>query len=216
MSVFLHTTLYAFLALFPILSPPTMAPIFHQVTSGIPERQQHRLAFLVGLYTFILLTCLLFLGGWVLKLLGISVPPISIAGGLLLFHTAWRMLNRDSRVSPGDTAEYRDNMRDKAFFPITLPMTAGPGSIAVTLAMVPEGPFLAPETFITYLGRACGIFCAAVTVFLFYRFSGPFLRRLSRTGEATINQISAFVLLAIGVQIVWNGIRAYVITLGHS
>ena len=216
MAAFLQTLLYAFLALFPILSPPTMAPIFHQLTSAIPERQQHRLAFLVGLYTFFLLTSLLFLGGWALKILGISVPPISIAGGILLFHTAWKMLNRDPRVNPSDTEEYRNSMLDKAFFPITLPMTAGPGSIAVTLAMVPEGRFLAQGTLWTYLARTCGIFLAALTVFLFYRFSGPFLRRLSRTGEATINQISAFVLLAIGVQIVWNGIRAYVIALGHG
>jgi len=212
-AAFLQTTLYAFLALFPILSPPTMAPIFHQLTSGIPERQQHRLAFQVGFYTFIFLTCLLFLGGWTLKVFGISVPPISIAGGLLLFHSAWRMLNRDPRV---DASEYPDNMLDKGFFPLTLPMTAGPGSIAVTLSMVPEGHFLAPGTILTYLARACGILLAALTVFLFYRFSGPFIRRLSRTGEATINQISAFVLLALGVQIVWNGVRAYIIALGHS
>nr|WP_320133030.1 MarC family protein [uncultured Holophaga sp.] len=215
MPVFLQMTLYAFLALFPILSPPTMAPIFHQVTNGVTDRQRHRLAFLVGLYTFFLLAALLFVGGWILRILGITVPPISIAGGILLFHSAWRMLNKDAPRAASDPPERRGNMLDKAFFPITLPMTAGPGSIAVTLAMVPEGSLLGSGLLLQYLARACGIFLAALSVWLFYRFSGPFFRRLSRTGEATINQLSAFVLLAIGVQIIWNGLRAYIGALGH-
>ncbi|HNX95901.1 MAG TPA: MarC family protein [Holophaga sp.] len=213
MDGFAYRMLFAFLALFPILNPPAMAPIFLQLTSGISEGERSRLAFLIGLYTFILLTVLLYVGGWVLKLLGISIPVISIAGGLLLFHSAWRMLNRDPRLSESEKQEIRPSVQDRAFFPLTLPVTAGPGSIAVTLSLVPSGSILEWGVLSQFLALTCGIALAALTVFIFYRFASGMLQRLGKTGEATISQVAAFVLLAIGVQIIWNGIRGLLRTL---
>ena len=200
-------TLFAFLALFPILNPPAMAPVFLQLTGSVTDRERNRLARLIGTYTFIFLTSLLVIGGWTLKLLGISIPVISVAGGLLLFHSAWHMLNKDPRMSDSEKAEIQGSMMDKAFFPLTLPVTAGPGAIAVTLSLVPRGELLDPHVLLNYLAVAIGIGLAALTVFIFYRFSGAAIRRMGETGAATVSQISAFVLLAIGVQIVWNGLR---------
>ena len=207
MHVLLSKMLFAFLALFPILNPPAMAPVFLQLTGHVSEPERNRLAFLIAVYTFLFLTALLFVGGWTLKLLGISIPVISIAGGLLLFHSAWHMLNKDPRMSEAEKAELQSCMLDKAFFPLTLPVTAGPGAMAVTLSLVPSGNLMEPQTLARYLGVAGGIAMAAAAVFVFYRFSAAVIRRMGRTGEATIAQISAFVLLAIGVQIVWNGLR---------
>jgi small neutral amino acid transporter SnatA (MarC family) len=120
------------LALFPILNPPAMAPVFLTLTSAVSDRDRNRLALLIGTYTALFLTILLLVGGWILKTVGISIPVVAIA---------------------------------------------------------------------------CGILLAGATVFVFYRFSGPVIRRLGDTGAATISQISAFVLLAIGVQIVWGGVK---------
>ena len=213
MSVFIYRMMFAFLALFPILNPPAMAPIFLQLTAGLPDQERNRLAGLIGLYTFMLLATLLYVGGWVLKLLGISIPVISIAGGLLLFHSAWRMLNRNPKMSESEKEELRPEVLNRAFFPLTLPVTAGPGSMAVTLSLVPAGTLLDPQVLAHHLALTCGIGLAAATVFVFYRFSARFIHRLGKTGEATITQIAAFILLAIGVQIIWNGLRALLKTL---
>jgi multiple antibiotic resistance protein len=213
MHALIARTLFVFLALFPILNPPATAPVFLQLTGHIPDRERNRLAFLIGLYTFGFLTTLLVVGGWALKLLGISIPVISIAGGLLVFHSAWNMLNKAPKVSESEQADIRSSMHDKAFYPLTFPVTAGPGSIAVTLSLVPAGNILESHILFRYLSVAGGIALAATSVFLFYRFSGPFLRRLGRTGQAAILQLGAFVLLAIGVQIVWTGLRDLILTL---
>ena len=205
--------LFAFLALFPILNPPATAPIFLQLTAHVPDRERHRLAFLVGLYTFVFLGLVLVVGGWALKLLGISIPIISVAGGLLVFHSAWNMLNKAPKVSETEQAELKSSMRDKAFYPLTFPVTAGPGAIAVTLSLVPSGHLLQGQILFHYVSVACGIALAAACVFVFYRFSGAIIGRLGRTGQAALLQISAFVLLAIGVQIVWNGLRELIISL---
>jgi multiple antibiotic resistance protein len=207
MSVVFAKMFFAFLALFPILNPPAMAPVFLQLTGQVSDRERNRLAGLIGFYTFAFLTSLLFVGGWTLKLLGISIPVISIAGGLLLFHSAWHMLNKDPRLSESEKADFQLSMRDQAFFPLTLPVTAGPGAMAVTLSLVPSGNLMEGRTLLKYAGVAGGIALAAATVFVFYRFSGAVIRKLGRTGEAAISQVSAFVLLAIGVQIIWNGVR---------
>ena len=205
-----HLTFFTFLALFPILNPPAMAPVFLQLTGSVTDRERNRLAGLIGTYTFIFLLSLLFIGGWMLKLLGISIPVISVAGGLLLFHSAWRMLNKDERITDSEKAEIQSCMEHKAFFPLTLPVTAGPGAIAVTLSLVPAGSVMEAPVLLKYLAVGGGIALAALAVFVFYRFSGAAIRRMGPTGAATVSQISAFVLLAIGVQIVWNGLEALI------
>ncbi|HLO68411.1 MAG TPA: MarC family protein [Holophaga sp.] len=209
----LNRTFFTFLALFPILNPPAMAPVFLNLTAGVSDGERNRLSRLIGTYTFTLLTALLFIGGWALKLLGISIPVISVAGGLLLFHSAWHMLNRDPRMSDSEREEIRSSMRDKAFFPLTLPVTAGPGAIAVTLSLVPAGNVLEAPVLLRYLAVTGGIALAALSVYVFYRFSAAVMRRMGSTGAATVSQLSAFVLLAIGVQIIWNGVRGLIGTM---
>ena len=213
MTEFLERLFFAFMALFPILNPPAMAPVFLQLTGSVDERQRRKLALRIGVYTFALLTALLLIGGSLLRLLGINIHVIGIAGGVLLFHSAWHMLNKDPRVSESEAAEMQGDLTHKAFFPFTLPVTAGPGSIAVTLSLTPRDLFWETDTLVRFLATTCGIALASFTVWVFYRFSGAFLKRLGKTGEATFGQISAFILLAIGVQIIWNGIKGLVRTL---
>lgn len=203
----LNRAAIAFLALFPILNPPAMSPIFLDMTSALPDEDRHRLAVLIGKYTFMLLFTVLVAGGWLLKIFGISVPVIRIAGGLLLFNTAWRMLNNEPKFSQREQDELKTRMSSRAFFPMTMPVTAGPGSIAVTLTLVPAGSLLAASTWTDFAGISCGIAAAALSVLLFYRYSENLLKRLGVAGAQTISKISAFILLAIGVQIIWEGIQ---------
>jgi multiple antibiotic resistance protein len=182
-----------------------MAPVFQEITTGASDRRKNRMAFTVSVYTFYLLASLLLVGGWLLKLLGVSIDMIGISGGILLFHTAWRMLNRDPRLTHSEKEEIK-SMSGKVFFPLTMPMTAGPGAIAVTLSMIPEGSLFEIATIVNFFGTCLGILMVSVTVWIFYRFSGPFLSRLGHTAKATIGQISAFILLAIGVQIIWTSV----------
>jgi multiple antibiotic resistance protein len=204
---FINYAALAFLALFPVLNPPAMSPIFLDMTSPLSDDDRHRLAGLVGRNTFMLLFSVLVAGGWLLKIFGISVPVIRVAGGLLLFNTAWQMLNNAPKFSLAEQEEMKSRMTSKAFFPMTMPVTAGPGSIAVTLTLVPAGSLLSYGTWVNFAGISCGIALAALSVFLFYRYSENLLRRLGRAGAQTISKISAFILLAIGVQIIWEGLR---------
>jgi multiple antibiotic resistance protein len=212
MTVIVASAFLAFFKLFPILNPPAMSPVFHEITSGVTEEQRNLIAFNVSRYTFFLLVSILLVGGWLLKILGVSIDMIGIAGGMLLFHTAWAMLNRDDRVTHTEKKEMLD-LTSKEFFPLTMPMTAGPGAIAVTLAMVPNSNILEKASILHIIGTCLGIAVSATTVWVFYRFSGAFISRLGENGKATIGQISAFLLLAIGAQLTWTSLSNLIRTL---
>ena len=204
---FANYAVFVFLALFPVLNPPAMAPIFLDMTSAMSDEDRHRLVRLISKYTFLLLFSVLVAGGWLLKIFGISVPVIQVAGGSLLFNTAWNMLNSEPKFSRAEQEEMKGKLSSKAFFPMTMPVTAGPGSIAVTLTLVPAGSLLSSGTWVKFAGAAAGIALASLSVFLFYRYSENLLRRVGHAGTQTISKISAFILLTIGVQIIWEGIR---------
>lgn len=210
MPSFFSTMFFAFFALFPILNPPAMAPIFLEMTSSVGDRDRYHLAGLIGKYTFLMLLVVLLVGGWLLKIFGISIPVIRIAGGLLLFNTAWLMLNGAPRMSTSERDELKNHMDAHAFFPLTLPVTAGPGSIAVTLTLVPTGSLFSVEMWGKVAATAAGIGLAAFSVFIFYRYADMFIKRLGKTGSQTISKISAFILLAIGVQIIWDGVHGLI------
>ncbi len=193
----------AFLALFPILNPPAMSPVFWEMTSGFTVKERQKTAFLVGKYSFYLLASVFLFGSWLMKILGISIPVIRISGGLILFNTAWKMLseNREKKLK-----SYNDLGIRNAFYPITLPVTAGPGSIAVTLSLAPREPLNSTKIIFSSLGTVAGILAACISIFLFYRFSQNIIVRMDEEMRDSLTKISAFILLAIAVQITSDGI----------
>lgn len=213
MHEFFNRAAFGFFALFPILNPPAMAPVFMEMTSGVTDEERHRLAYLIGRNTIFLLLAALLIGGWFLKIFGISISVIRIAGGLLLFNTAWKMLNDQPTKPASSNPAPKASMLDKAFFPMTLPVTAGPGSLAITLSLVPADSEAGYAMATDYAAIMFSIILAATTVYLFYRYSEVFLKKLGQAGYNTISKLSAFILLAIGVQIVWDGISGLIKTI---
>ncbi|MEW5951668.1 MAG: MarC family protein [Elusimicrobia bacterium] len=195
----------SFLALFPILNPPAMSPVFWEMTSSFSEHDRKKTAFLVGKYSFYLLASVFLFGSWLMKILGISIPVIRISGGLILFNTAWKML---SETEKKEKKSYGDLKIKNAFYPITLPVTAGPGSIAVTLSLAPKESLYSVQIIFSSLGTVLGIFAASFTIFFFYRFSQEIIKKMDTQMKDALTKISAFILLAIAVQITSDGVLA--------
>ncbi|GAB4029235.1 MAG: MarC family protein [Elusimicrobiota bacterium] len=175
------------------------------MTSHLNEEERKKTAFLVGKYSFYLLSIVFLAGSWLMKILGISIPVIRISGGLILFNTAWQMLSGNNGKKRGS---YRNISMKSAFYPITLPVTAGPGSIAVTLSLAPKEPLYSISMFLSTIGTVAGIFLASLSIFLFYRFSQEFIKKMDMEIREAITKVSAFILLAIAVQITSDGVLA--------
>lgn len=209
---FSHAFLFVALALFPIVNPLGMAPIFLSFTAGVEDSVRCRLARLVAYNSFLLATISLLVGSYLLRFFGLSLPAVQIGGGLLVAVTGWRLLNRGSepeeRRRPPPSAE---SVMASAFYPLTMPLTVGPGSIAVMLTIGSSAPSALTQPTSALLqaaGGLAGVGAVALSIYLSYRYADRILNRLGESGINAMLRLSAFILLCLGVQIILNGYRA--------
>jgi multiple antibiotic resistance protein len=209
---FVHAFLFVALALFPIVNPLGMAPIFLSYTAGVDHATRARLARRVAYNSFMLATASLLIGSHVLKFFALSLPAVQIGGGLVVAATGWRLLNRgeeDAKArAPAASAE---SVMAGAFYPLTMPLTVGPGSIAIMLTIGSSAPNAltnSRELLLEAAGGLMGVAAVTWSIYLSYRYADRVLARLGPSGINVLLRLSAFVLLCLGVQILLNGYRA--------
>jgi multiple antibiotic resistance protein len=209
---FIETVALAAVALLPIVNPLGGAPIYLAKTVDLTVDQHGELARRVALNCALLLLASLLLGTYVLDFFGLSVPVVQVAGGLLVCSIAWSLLNAPDSP-PAMQGEARHvvtpgSLRQRAFYPLTLPITVGPGSISVAIALGADQSTGVRSAVVVGLGHITAVAIVALAVFLCYRYADRILRRLGDTGTVVVTRLSAFILLCIGVQILWNGVAA--------
>lgn len=192
-----------FLALFPIVDPFGGIPIFFTMTSSWPARERYRTAFKTGIWVFVILVTFLFFGRFVLSFFGISLPVLKIAGGLIVANTAWGMVTSHARITPEESHEAQDK-EDISLTPLAMPLMSGPGAIGVVMALAAH-----VDNSAAYIGMIVGIAGVALSVVLFFCMGGPLVRKLGPSAVGAINKIFGFLILAIAVQLVWNGIADF-------
>jgi multiple antibiotic resistance protein len=168
MSDSIDTFLLVFLAAFPIVDPIGAAMVFFSMTGRASPQLRRRMAGRIAVYSFFFLLGSLYIGAYVLAFFGISLPVLRVAGGLVVAAAGWKMLHEDAFTPTPDDAGLQSAISDqeflrKTFYPLTMPLTAGPGTIAVLIA----------------LGAA---------------------------GTEVVIRLMAFILICIGVQILWSGV----------
>ncbi|MGV8125116.1 MAG: MarC family protein [Candidatus Xenobiia bacterium LiM19] len=197
-----------FLSLFPIINPVGMAPVFMAMTSSFSAEVRHRMAVKVSFYSFMLLVGSLLGGSAILHFFGLSIGIIRIAGGLIVFHSAWDMLNAGPKLSTDETHESLEKAQEMAFFPLTMPITVGAGCIAISIAISSQlDNFLFHGALMSYLAAIAAMLALALCIFICYRYSDWLCSKLGKVGTNVVTKLSAFILLAVGVEIVWDGIR---------
>ncbi len=210
MHALVESFLLIYAGLFPVVNPVGSAPIFLAMTAYQSDAVRRSLARRVALNGFLLLLGSLFVGSHVLTFFGISLPVLRIGGGLAVASFGWTML-RDGVQPARDASEVDEDSPVDAFYPLTMPLTVGPGSISVAVALGAQRPQEVENlTDITLLGVAAvvGLAAMALTIFLCYRFAGRMTAWLGATGTNVMVRLSAFILLCIGIQIIWSGYAA--------
>lgn len=199
------------LTLLPIINPISGAPVF-LATAGRDDQTVRQLARQVAVNCWYVLVVSMLIGTYVLELFGISLPIVRIGGGLLVASTGWRMLNSQDRdevrqavADSHPVALSRTEVVRLSFFPITFPLTTGPGTIAAAIALgakLPSQPALyVVAAFVAVLGTAI----TALVIYLVYRHSGKLMQRLGDIGALVMLRLAAFMLLCIGIEIIWAG-----------
>ena len=210
-----NAILLVYAGLFPIVNPVGGAPIFLGLTRGRSEQERNVLARRVALNSFFLLVGSMLIGSHVLVFFGITLPVVRIAGGLVVAAFAWKLLHsgaalEDQRAA-GSAAAPAAPL--DAFYPLTMPLTVGPGSIAVAITLGSQRP--APEADAAHLAllagaAVAGLAAVALTVWACYRFAERTIAVVGPRGANVVVRLSAFILLCIGIQIVWNGVSTLI------
>jgi multiple antibiotic resistance protein len=194
-------------ALLPIIDPFAGAPIYLAMTSGLSRDERARTAKLVALNSFVLLLVSILIGAYVLDFFGVSIPAVQVAGGLVVCALAWSLLNGPIAPEVSAATAAADGLSQRAFYPLTMPLTVGPGSISVAITLGANPPRNLRALLITTLAHVVGVLITVVAIYLCYRYADRLVRRLGKTGTNIMIRLTAFILLAIGTQIIWNGVH---------
>lgn len=207
---FTKSVLLIVAALFPIINPPASGFIVLSLVPNATSEERADLARRITINSFVILLASLSVGAYVLSFFDISIPVLRVAGGLVIAMAGWNLLQSsdddDSANQPQSTADERRlaSLRAKAFYPLTMPITVGPGAIAVAIALGTGSPRngMLPAHLI---GVAVALVILCASIYLCVRFAGHIEKLLGATGTAIVMRLFAFVIFCIGVQIFWLG-----------
>jgi multiple antibiotic resistance protein len=207
-----RNVLLVYAALLPIVNPFGMAPIFASMTFGYNQAIRRTMAMRVAVNGMALLIASLFVGSYVLDFFGISIGAVQMGGGLVVMISGWRILNQQSNVSDRnlDTQPSSETILSQAFYPLTMPLTVGPGSIAVALTLGGNAHAESHlQHFESAIAATLGVALIGLTIYLCYRYSDGLERLLGPNGTSILIRLSAFILVCIGIQIMFNGVNQF-------
>jgi multiple antibiotic resistance protein len=207
----LHTMLLVPLTLLPIMNPMSSAPVF-SLTAGPDPVVNQQMARQVAINCWFVIVGSILIGSYVLDLFGISLPIVRIGGGLLVAASGWRMLSQgdDDSVQAAVKRSQEDRLSrselvQRSFFPITFPLTTGPGTIAAAIALGASLPRKPALFAVSAVAAMLGALITVVLIYLLYRHARLLLARLGEVGNVVLTRLMAFLLLCIGIQIMWTG-----------
>jgi multiple antibiotic resistance protein len=203
-----QTVLLVISALFPIVDPIGGAPVFLSLTINYDRRTRRLLARRIAINSFILLVASFTIGSHVLAFFGISIPVVQVGGGLVVASAGWGLLkqkDQEDRNAIGRAAAGTDALRE-AFYPLTLPLTVGPGSISVAITLGANQPHSLGVNLLTIVAAVIGSLVVGVSIYLCYAFADRLATAFGPTGTNVIVKLTSFLVVCIGVQIMWNGL----------
>ena len=201
----------AFSALLPLINPVGDALVFLGLVGAAPPAVYRTLAKKIAINTTLFMTVIQLVGTAMLRFFGVSLPVMQVSGGLVLAAMGWGLLNEgapQAKAQPAATESADVGLLEqKAFYPFTFPITAGPGCIVVMVTLSAHasvgGVLSAAEA---HAGIVAAVMLLSAAVYICYGRAPAITARVRPETAHGILRVIAFVLLCIGVQITWNGL----------
>ncbi|WP_443743087.1 MarC family protein [Sutterella sp.] len=206
--------IYTFTTLVPVINPFSGAMFFVTLSSHLSDSDRAYVAGRIAIFSFVILVVCLFAGHLILSFFGISVGVLRCAGGMVLFAAGWNALNApphdESSAKEPPLALPRSRLKAMAFYPFTLPLTTGPGAIAVTVALGTSLPYNVENL----TGTLAAIVATVLVIWICFRYSDRVSRSVGAAGADALARVFAFILICLGVSIFWQGFSELWLTLG--
>jgi multiple antibiotic resistance protein len=204
----------AFSALLPVINPLGSALLLLGFVGDAPEPVFRDLAGKIAIRTTLFLMVVELVGSGLLEFFGISLAVVQVAGGLVLASMGWSLLNQQETDTNSKRAEVEGagygSVQEKVFYPLTFPVTVGPGCIVVMLTLSAHASVERSvlDDVVAHVGISLAVVALSLIVYLSYRYAPKITERISAQSAHGILRIVSFVLVCIGVQITWNGVEA--------
>ncbi len=215
-----------FSALLPLVNPLGSALIFLGLVGNAPIDTYRALARRIAINTAIFFAVVELVGSSLLGFFGISLPIMQVSGGIVIAMIGWSLLNQQdsapshdktdaaAAAAPAITPAQINSLRDKAFYPFTFPITAGPGCIVVMLTLsVHAAQSTLTHTVLAHIGLFSSAVVLSAIIYFCYAYAPRITRAISPSTAHGILRVIAFILLCIGVQIAWNGLSTLLVPL---
>ena len=204
-----NTFLLVLAAIFPVVNPPGSALVFLGLTHGVNPEIRRVIAWRVARNSFFVLVGAFLLGALILEFYGISIPVLRVSGGLIVAGGGWKLLSDGSQKELDASADgvSRTNPLDHAFYPLTLPLTTGPGTIAVVISLGLSRASYTNSTddLLFVIESLLAVVVIAITIFFCFAYADRVQRLLGPGGTDIAVRLSAFILFCLGIQILWSG-----------
>jgi multiple antibiotic resistance protein len=215
LNTFLHLLFVGVIALFPVVNPIGSAFIVSPYFSDLSDSEKRLAVRKITLYAFCICTVSLFIGHWILELFGISIPIIQLAGGIMICKMGWEFMTSDksdggTMPSTGEQIKHSgyQNIENKLFYPITFPVTTGPGTISVLFTLSADSAMAGVGNYYINTGAILlAIIIMCILIYIFYLNTKIIIHYLGTNGELIFNRIIAFLIFCVGLQIAVNGIK---------
>ena len=210
--------LFGFTGLISIINPFAIAFVFLDRTDSLSDLERAALAKRVSINSLCVLLVVFFLGTPILHFFGISIEALRIGGGLAVAVSAWNMLNAPE-TRAAETAGKPidpDHPMSRAFFPLTVPLTTGPGTIATAIALNANRTHKLSEFVASSIASVAISLLVAVVIYFSYSRAAYFAHYLGKEGTKVALRVSAFLLLCIGVQIILTGLSEFLTPLAGA
>ncbi len=185
-------------ALFTVCNPLGAVPVFLAMSSDYTEHERVQISKSTSLYFIGILLAFFLAGNVILGFFGISLNALRIAGGLIILHSGYGLLNgkfAQSRAINEAVKTEAHEKEDISFTPLAMPMLSGPGSIALLIGLFAEDTDWVRRA--TIIGA---VFTMGLIVFLILR-SAPYLFKvLGISGLQALSRIMGFLVMSIGIQ----------------
>lgn len=192
------TVIVTFAVLFPIVDPIGVLPPFVALTEHMEVRQRHREAALAALVAAAMLVVYLLMGHYVLSLFGVSLAAVEVVGGLIIGYTGWQMaVTRPIGIADHPPAD----VEDVYFYPLAFPLLAGPGALAVLLAMTNRY-----DSWLDFVGAVIGLVGVCIGAFLAMRSADPISNTIGPKGIEVVTRIMGLIALLIAAELIFHGI----------
>lgn len=214
---------FGFSALLPVVNPLGSALVFLGLVGVVPAEVYRSLARRIAINTILFFAVIELIGSTILHFFGISLPIVQVAGGLVLSSMGWSLLNQKDPQTTVEEANAevqstvqarRSTLEQGTFYPLTFPVTAGPGCIVVMLTLSAHASKKAiSQTVLAHAGVLLAVIFLSALVYVCYAYAPQITRKISPSTAHGILRVVAFILLCIGVQIAWNGASALLATI---